>query len=74
MRTITVSFQVSEEQFLTALEKVAKDNKLKVKKDLDLNKIGPEFAQDVQEYIMVDLPQFLEEGYYNDVYQDCFED
>ena len=70
MKTITVSFQVSEEQLLKAFKKVAKRNKLKVSKDLDLDKLGPEFTQDIQEYILVDLPQFLEDGFYNDLYQD----
>ena len=74
MKTITVTFQVSQEDFLKGLQRVAEEMGLKLVDDIDFNVVGLELSKDVEYYIKEDLNQFIREGWNNDLYQDCFKD
>ena len=59
MKTVKVSFEISEERLLECL-KIAGDHS------------GLEFSEDVANYIDQDLAGFIEEGLNQDLYQDHF--
>ena len=74
MKTITVTFTVSQDDFLEALQGVAEQMNLKVVDNVDFEALSLEFSEDVENFIKEDLTQFIEDGWNNDLYQDCFEE
>jgi hypothetical protein len=72
MKTINVSFEVSEERLLACLALAGKHSGLELSEDLDLDQLALELSEDVANYIGQDLAGFIEEGLNNDLYQDCF--
>ena len=74
MKTITVTFTVSQEDFLEALQGVAEQMDLKLVDNIDFDALSLEFSEDVENFITGDLSQFIEDGWNSDLYQDCFEE
>jgi len=74
MKTITVTFTVSQEDLLEALQGVAEQMDLKLVDNIDFDSLSLEFSQDVENYIKEDLSQFIEDGWNNDLYSDYFEE
>ena len=72
MKTIKVSFEISEERLLECLKLAGDHSGLELSEDLDLDKLGLEFSEDVANYIDQDLAGFIEEGLNQDLYQDHF--
>ena len=74
MKTITVTFTVSQEDLLEALQGVAEQMDLKLVDNIDFDSLSLEFSQDVENFIKEDLSQFIEDGWNNDLYSDYFEE
>ena len=72
MKTIKVSFEISEERFLECLNLAGEDLGLELSEDLNMDKLVMEFNEDVANYIVQDLTGFLAEGLNSDLYQDHF--
>ena len=72
MKTIKVSFEISEERFLECLNLAGEDLGLELSTDLDMDKLVMEFNEDVAGYIVQDLTGFFGEGLNQDLYQDYF--
>ena len=72
MKTIKVSFEISEERFLECLSLAGEDLGLELSTDLDMDKLVMEFNEDVAGYIVQDLTGFFGEGLNQDLYQDYF--
>ena len=72
MKTIKVSFEVSEERLLACLALAGKSMGLQLSEDLDKEQLELEFSEDVANYIDQDLADFIEEGMNNELYLDYF--
>ena len=72
MKTIKVSFEVSEERLLACLALAGKGMGLQLSEDLDKEQLALEFSEDVANYIDQDLADFIEEGMNNELYLDYF--
>ena len=72
MKTIKVSFEVSEERLLACLALAGKSMGLQLSEDLDKEQLELEFSEDVANYIDQDLADFIEEGMVNELYLDYF--
>ena len=72
MKTIKVSFEVSEERLLACLALAGKGMGLQLSEDLDKEQLELEFSEDVANYIDQDLADFIEEGMNNELYLDYF--
>jgi uncharacterized tellurite resistance protein B-like protein len=74
MKTITITFQISEETLLDALKEAGSSFNLTLKEDFDLDEFGKELNSDISNYFDFELAKFLEEGVNQDLYLDYFED
>ncbi len=74
MKTITVTFQISEEFVLNALRSAGRDFNLELKQDLNIEDFVQEFSSDVNSFMQNQLEEFLEDGLNQDLYLDCFEE
>ena len=72
MKTFKVSIEISEERLLACLKLAGNDLGLELSEDLDLDKLKSEFSEDLANHIDQDLPNFIEEGLNQDLYQDYF--
>ena len=69
MKTITVTFEISEERLLQALSNLGD-----LKQNVDITELRKAFSEDVENYVNNGLIDFLEEGVNCDVYSDFFKE
>jgi len=74
MKTITVTFQISEERVLEALNDAGKSFGLVLSSDFDLDEFGEELSSDIENHFDHELTEFIEEGLNCDLYSEYFED
>ena len=72
MKTFKVTIEISEERLLACLKLAGNDLGLELIEDLDMDKLRLEFSEDLDNHIDQDLPNFIEEGLNQDLYQDFF--
>jgi hypothetical protein len=72
MKTFKVVIEISEERLLACLKLAGEDLGLELSEDLDMDKLKLEFSEDLENHIDQDLPNFIEEGLNQDLYQDYF--
>jgi hypothetical protein len=72
MKVVTVTFKISEETLLEAFKNAGDEFNLYLKEDLDMNKLVEEFSDDVCNFIVNQLQEFVEEGINQDCYLDHF--
>jgi hypothetical protein len=72
MQVVTVTFKISEETLLEAFKNAGDEFNLYLKEDLDMNKLVEEFSDDVCNFIVNQLQEFVEEGINQDCYLDHF--
>lgn len=72
MKVVTVTFKISEETLLKAFKSAGDEFNLYLKEDLDMNKLVEEFSDDVCNFIVNQLQEFVEEGINQDCYLDHF--
>jgi hypothetical protein len=63
MKTMKVSFEISEERFLECLDLAGEDLGLELSEDLNMDKLVMEFNEDVANYIVQDLTGFLRRSF-----------
>jgi hypothetical protein len=74
MKTITVTFQISEERLLEALNDAGKGFGLVLSSDFNLDEFGEQLCSDIENYTDQGLTEFIEEGLNCDIYSEYFED
>ena len=74
MKTITVTFTVSQDDLLHHLKEAGSMYGLKLKQDLDIDSFTQEFSEDLSTFIGCQLEDFFENGIDQDCYLDYFEE
>ena len=74
MKTITVTFEISEERLLECLRVAGSTFNLTMKQDIDIDLLEEMVSEDIANFTIQDLSNFLEEGMNNDMYLEFFEE
>jgi hypothetical protein len=72
MEKIKITFEISKEDLVNALEDAGKGFNLKLKKKINLEELEETLSSDISNYFSYSLPEFLEEGLNNDLYTEYF--
>ena len=74
MKTITVTFQISEERLVEALKDAGSEFGLTLSPNFNLDEFGEQLSSDIANHFDHELTEFIEEGLNCDLYSEYFEE
>ena len=72
MEKIKITFEISKEDLVNALEDAGREFNLKLKKKINLEELEETLISDISNYFDWSLTEFLEAGLNNDLYTEFF--
>ena len=72
MEKIKITFEISKEDLVNALEDAGREFNLKLKKKINLEELEETLISDISNYFDWSLSEFLEAGLNNDLYTEFF--
>ena len=72
MEKIKITFEISKEDLVNALEDAGRGFNLKLKKKINVEELEDTLSSDISNYCVWSLTEFLEEGLKNDLYTEYF--